>query len=124
MCDHSVGYFNRFPKNPKEQSFGRLIIPHINYILLQSENIGLDDAVRLAVAYDDSEQWNEAETLLLEVVEMLRKILGESHPETLKINADLASIRRKQGREVKQLGSLSSNLGLLRVSRPRNLFRV
>ena len=43
-------------------------------------------------------RWNEAEQLLIQVIDMRMKLLGPEHPETFKSMAILAITYRNQGR--------------------------
>ncbi|KAJ5973175.1 hypothetical protein N7481_010385 [Penicillium waksmanii] len=58
----------------------------------------LDCTDILATAYLHEGQWDKAEELEVQVMEIRRTKLGENHPSTLSSLANLASTYRKQGR--------------------------
>ena len=89
----------------------RLIFPHIKANKLYEKQIGVvkqyydDEWNNFALVLLENGNWNSAELLQIQVMEMRKKILGAEHPDTLSSMANLASIYWKQGRwnEAEQL---------------------
>ena len=52
----------------------------------------------LASAYSNQGQWKEAEELFVQVIETLKKVLGEEHPDTLTSISNLGSVLDRQGK--------------------------
>ena len=51
----------------------------------------------LASTYSNQGRWKEAEELFLQVIETLKKVLGEEHPDTLTSISNLGSVLERQG---------------------------
>ncbi len=52
----------------------------------------------IALIYHDEGRWREAEELELQVMETMKRVLGEEHPDTLISMGNLAATYRNQGR--------------------------
>ena len=52
----------------------------------------------LASTYQNQGRWKEAEDLEVQVMETMKRVLGQEHPSTLTSMANLASTYRNQGR--------------------------
>ena len=52
----------------------------------------------LASAYSNQGRWKEAEELFVQVIETLKKVLGEEHPDTLTSISNLGSVLERQGK--------------------------
>ena len=50
-----------------------------------------------ALVFDENGDFNNAEQLEIQVIEMRKKLLGAEHPDTLASMANLASTYRNQG---------------------------
>ena len=53
---------------------------------------------QLGVSYRQQGRWKEAEELELRVMEVMRRVLGEEHPDTLTSMSNLATTYHEQGR--------------------------
>ena len=93
-----------FPGNEhSSRSKWRRLLPHTKYVLSHSpsEQEGghrLELSWKSAEALYDDGRWTEAEQLNVQVLETRKRVLGEEHPDTLTIMANLASTYRNQGR--------------------------
>jgi hypothetical protein len=82
----------------------RLIFPHIKANKLHERQIGLikqyynDKWINFALVLGENGDFNNAEQLEVQVMDMRKKLLGAEHPETLSSMANLASTYRDQGR--------------------------
>ena len=89
----------------------RLIFPHIKANKLYERQMGLikqyydDEWINFALVLQENGDFNSAEQLEVQVMDMRKKILGADHPDTLRSIANLASTYRNQGRwnEAEQL---------------------
>ncbi|KAF2008245.1 hypothetical protein BU24DRAFT_210045, partial [Aaosphaeria arxii CBS 175.79] len=93
-----------FPDHDHQnRSKWRRLLPHAKHALSNSR-AGLDceDRLDLLCKYANSlysdGQYNEAEQLFVQVVELAKRVLGEEHPNTLTSMANLALIYTYQGR--------------------------
>ena len=57
--------------------------------------MGMSD---LAITFCQQGRWKEAEELELRVMEVMRRVLGDEHPNTLKSVGNLVDTYRHQGR--------------------------
>jgi len=76
------------------------LFPHATncMISLQSKDIDVPIASRIALVYYEQGQWKEAEALQVVVMEKSKQLLGDEHPDTLTSMAKLAVTYRKQGK--------------------------
>ncbi|QRV95350.1 kinesin light chain [Ceratobasidium sp. AG-Ba] len=82
----------------KSHSYRRGLLLQVGRIVQISERIGLDDAEYFAKIYKQNGLWKEEEGLLKQVLEVMRRELGETHPDTLTSMNNLASTYSNQGR--------------------------
>ena len=90
----------------------RLIFPHIKANELHGSQMGLvkqyydDKCTSFALVMRENGDWNNAEQLDSQVMDMRKKLLGAEHPDTLTSMANLAVTYWNQGRwkEAEQLG--------------------
>jgi len=95
----------------QDYALRRLIFPHIKANELYGSLMGLvkqyndDQWSKFALVMMENGDWNKAEQLLIEVMDMRKKLLGTEHPSTLTSMANLASTYQIQGRwnEAEQL---------------------
>ncbi|KAF8808855.1 hypothetical protein BYT27DRAFT_7188341 [Phlegmacium glaucopus] len=95
----------------QDYALRRLIFPHIKANEFHGREIGLikqyydDKWVNFALAMGENGDWENAEQLEVEAMDMRMKVLGAEHPDTLNSMANLASTYRRQGRwnEAEQL---------------------
>ena len=89
----------------------RLIFPHIKANKLYERQLGLikqyydEEWVKFALVLGENGDFNGAEQLEVQVMDMRKKLLGAEHTDTLTSMANLASTYRNQGRwnEAEQL---------------------
>ena len=89
----------------------RLIFPHIKANKIYEKQIGLikqyyDDMWNnFALVLSENGDFNGVEELVVQVMDMRKKLLGAEHPDTLTSMANLAHTYKKQGRwnEAEQL---------------------
>ena len=89
----------------------RIIFPHIKANELYEQQLGLskkyydDKWTNFALVLGENGDFNNAEQLRVQVMNMRNKLLGAEHPDTLTSMANLASTYRNQGRwnEAEQL---------------------
>ena len=89
----------------------QLIFPHIKANVLYESQIEVnkqyydDKWSKFALVMSENWDWNNAEQLQVQVMDMSKKLLGAEHPHTLTCMAYLASTYRDQGRrnEAEQL---------------------
>ena len=89
----------------------RLIFPHIKMIKLLEWQIGIikqyydDEWTNFALVLRENGDYNNAEQLEVQVMDMRKKLLGTEHSDTLESMTNLASTYRNQGRwnEAEQL---------------------
>ena len=89
----------------------RLIYPHIIENESYARQIGLvqeyydDKCSNFALVMSESGDWKNAQQLLVQVMDMRKKLLGAEHPDTLTCMENLAATYRNQGRwnEAEQL---------------------
>jgi tetratricopeptide (TPR) repeat protein len=83
----------------------RLIFPHIKANELYSSQMRLvkqyydDKYTNFGSVMREHGDWNNAEQLEVQVLDMRKKLLGAEHPNTLRSMANLALIYRNQGRQ-------------------------
>ena len=99
-------------KESSEPHFRRHIIPQIlEGSALKMAARGFDEQEKIFIesiigrVFNDEGRWKEAEELNVHVMKIRKRVLGEEHPATLTIMANLASTYRDQGRwtEAKEL---------------------
>ena len=82
----------------------RFIFPHIKANMLYERQIGLirqyydDKWINSALVLEENGDFNSAEQLKVQVMDMRNKLLGAEHPETLVSMEDLARTYQDQGR--------------------------
>ena len=89
----------------------RLLFPHIKTNKLHERQIGLikpycdDEWINFALLLGENGDFNSAEQLIVQVMDMRKKVLGADHPETLTSMGNLALTYGNQGRwnEAEQL---------------------
>ncbi|KAK9384161.1 hypothetical protein V1515DRAFT_589424, partial [Lipomyces mesembrius] len=94
----------KFPtNNHQNRTIWRRYLTHALYAL-DSQLIDQDGKSRIDLAwkvgnclYSDG-RWKEAETLLVQVMEFRKTVLGEEHPDTLESMNDLAELFNSQGK--------------------------
>jgi len=95
----------------QDYALRRLIFPHVKANELHGGQMELtkqyydDKYTKFALVMKENGDWNNAEKLEDQVMDMRKKLLGKEHPSTLKSMANLASTYHKQGRwnEAEQL---------------------
>src|SRR3984957_2845928 len=95
-------------EDSEDYTFRRTLLPHVDTALQGGTNAVPDVAAALGLVYVDGGRWKEAEKLQVLVVETMKRVLGEEHPDTLTSMDNLASTYRSQGRwkEAEMLGVL------------------
>jgi tetratricopeptide (TPR) repeat protein len=89
--------------NHSNRSKWRRLLPHVQYTLSHS-SADDDDEERLrlvskcATTLYSEGRWEEAEDLQMQVMEIMKRVLSDEHPQTLSSMANLASTYRNQGR--------------------------
>ena len=89
----------------------QLIFPHIKANMLHESQIEVnkqyydDKWAKFALVMSENGDWNNAEQLEVQVMDMRKKLLGTEHPDTLTSMGNLASTYWNQGRwnEAEQL---------------------
>jgi len=81
----------------EDYAFRRTLLPHIDEVCAK-RNVNSDLAKSFAQVYLEGGRWKEAEELEVVVVEMMNRVFGKEHPDTLMSVADLAWTYREQGR--------------------------
>jgi hypothetical protein len=87
----------------KNRSVWRTYLPHACYVL-ESDLVDkewqsrMDLIRRYERCLNEDGRWNEAETIITEILEIEKRNLGGDHPSTLVSMANLASTYRNQGR--------------------------
>src|ERR1700678_1176668 len=97
----------------QDYALRQLIFPHIKANELHGNKIGVikqyydDKCNNFGLVMMDAGDWNNAEKLFVQVMDMRKKLLGVEHPDTLKSMANLAITYQNQGRwnEAEQLMS-------------------
>ena len=102
------------PLGLTSQDYGlrKLIFPHIKANELHRMQMGLtrqyhdDEYIKFGQVMRESRDWNTAEQLYIQIIEMRKKVLGADHLDTLLSMASLAITYRNQGKwkEAEQLG--------------------
>jgi hypothetical protein len=91
----------------QDYALRRLIFPHIkiNESHKKTEQYYDDKFRNFALVMEENGDWNTAEVLRNQMIEMRRKLLGPEHPDTLSSMGNLASTYFNQGRwnEAEQL---------------------
>ena len=95
----------------QDYALRRLLFPHIKANELHRKHLGLiqqyydDKWAKFALVLYENGDWNGAEQLEVQIMDMRKKWLGAEHPSTLKIMGNLATTYRNQGRwsEAEQL---------------------
>src|ERR1700678_156993 len=95
----------------QDYALRQLIFPHIKANELHGNKIGVikqyydDKCNNFGLVMMDAGDWNNAEKLFVQVMDMRKKLLGAEHPDTLTSMANLASTCWNQGRwnEAEQL---------------------
>src|SRR5271168_561668 len=95
----------------QDYALRQLIFPHIKANELHGNKIGVikqyydDKCNNFGLVMMDAGDWNNAEKLFVQMMDMRKKLLGAEHPETLTSMANLASTYGNQGRwnEAEQL---------------------
>ena len=88
----------------QDYALRQLIFPHIKANELYGSQMGLikqyydDKYMNFALVMQENGDWNNAEQLLVQVVDMRKKLLGAEHAETLVSMGNLASTYDQQGR--------------------------
>ena len=88
----------------QDYTLRQLIFPHIKANELHGSQMGLikqyydDKYINFALVMQENGDSSNAERLLLEVMDMRKKMLGAEHPDTLKSMGNLASTYSNQGR--------------------------
>ena len=96
----------------KDYALRKIIYPHIMENELHADQIGLiqqyydDKCSNFALVMSESGDWKNAQQLLVQVMDMRKKLLGAEHPDTLTSMGNLAITYQNQGRwnEAEQLG--------------------
>jgi tetratricopeptide (TPR) repeat protein len=95
---------NVFPdQKHQNRSVWRRYLAHAQFAL-KSPLIGQDGEKRMDLAWkvgnclDSDGRWKEAETLLVQVMEFRKKVLGDEHPHTLGSMNNLAALFDSQGK--------------------------
>ncbi|KAJ7032996.1 acyl transferase/acyl hydrolase/lysophospholipase [Mycena alexandri] len=85
-------------------------------------------AARIALVYGEGGRWNDAEPLLVAVMETHKRVLGKEHPETLMSINNLALTYRNQGRwndaEPLQVAVMETSKRVLGEDHPSTLTRI
>src|ERR1700678_3197763 len=87
----------------QDYALRQLIFPHIKANELQGSQIGVmnqyceDQYNNFGLVMMDNGDWNNAEQLFFQVMDMRKKLLGAEHSSTLTSMANLAGIYRNQG---------------------------
>jgi Tetratricopeptide repeat len=89
----------------------RSFLPHIKANNMHERQLGLikqyydDKWTKFALVFGENGDWNNAEQLKVQVMDMRKKLLGAEHPDTLDSMGNLALTYLKQGRwnEAEQL---------------------
>ena len=97
--------------NSENYALRRLIYPHMMENELYARQIGLvqeyddDKCSNFALVMSESGDWENAQQLLVQVMNMRKKLLGAEHPDTLTSMGNLAGTYHNQGRwnEAEQL---------------------
>jgi len=95
----------------QDYALRQVIFPHIKANELYGSQMGLtkqyndDQWSNFALVMLENGDWNKAEQLFVEVMDMRKKLLGTEHPDTLTSMANVASTYQNQGRwnEAEQL---------------------
>ena len=82
----------------EDYMFRRTLLPHVDSVLRGGTATVLDVADRLQLVYVDSGRWQEAEKLQIMVMEAMKHVFGEEHPDTLMCMDNLASTYQNRGR--------------------------
>jgi Tetratricopeptide repeat len=91
----------------QDYALRQLIFPHIKAHQLYGTQMGLteqyydDKWASFAAVIKENGDWNNAEQLECQVMEMRMKLLGAEHPDTLTSMANIAVTYRKQGKWIK-----------------------
>ncbi|KAF9887417.1 hypothetical protein FE257_010272 [Aspergillus nanangensis] len=101
-----------FPyNNHTNRQLWREYLPHALFLLNESEfqrqeGKYIDYIRRVGTCLDSDGRYNEAEKLLVQVIETWKQVLGPEHPFTLTAMSNLASIYQNQGqwKEAEELG--------------------
>ena len=67
----------------------------------------------LALTYGNLGRWKEAEQLEVQVLETTKRVLGEEHPDTLRIMNNLAYTLKSQGQDEKAISLMKNAVDLL-----------
>ncbi|KAG9122900.1 hypothetical protein FRC07_000527 [Ceratobasidium sp. 392] len=81
----------------EDYAYRRVLLNHIDRLSEYQKN-GPRQAQRLALVYRESGRWEEAETLLRELVDVVKRVWGNEHPYTLTVMNNLAFMYSNQGR--------------------------
>ncbi|KAJ7033019.1 acyl transferase/acyl hydrolase/lysophospholipase [Mycena alexandri] len=96
--------------------------------LLNPDQLNPLVAARIALVYGEGGRWNDAEPLLVAVMETRKRVLGEEHPDTLTSITNLASTYRNQGRwndaEALQVAVVETSKRMLGEEHPDTLMRI
>ena len=102
-----------FPETFTSQDYRlqHLLFPHIKANKLYEGQTGIikeyhnDKYRKFGLVMNENGDWNNAEQLQVQVMDMSKKLLGAEHPDTLTSMRNLATTYGKQGRwnEAKQL---------------------
>ena len=95
----------------QDYAFRRLLFPHIKANELHGNQIGLirqyydDKWDNFSKVLKENGDWNRAEQLEVQVMDMRKELLGEEHPDTITSIGNLANIYSDQGKwnEAEQL---------------------
>jgi tetratricopeptide (TPR) repeat protein len=107
-----------------------LYLPHTLKALARRDIQDYNDRIpkllyRIGIYYWEQGQYNEAERLELESLELYKEVLGEKHPDTIRTMASLALTWRQQGRsdeaEQLQLKVLKLYKKVLSVKHPNTI---
>jgi len=88
----------------QDYALRQLIFPHIKANELHGSQMGLikqyydDQYSNFSLVMQENEDWNNAEKLLVQVMEIRKKVLGADHPDTLRSIGNLANTYANQRR--------------------------
>jgi hypothetical protein len=84
----------------EDRQYRRALLKHVISCTTSLDPTEIDPlvAARLALTYSEQGRWNDAEVLEMVVTEKMKRLLGDSHPDTLTSMSNLASTYRNQGR--------------------------
>ncbi|KAG8710774.1 hypothetical protein FRC09_020938 [Ceratobasidium sp. 395] len=90
----SIDWFNTL----ETHTYRRGLLVHVSKLLSKLDVSHVNDAENFARVYHDNGRWKEAEMLLVRVLDVRKRTLGELHPAALISMHNLANAYLKQGR--------------------------